>query len=92
MDNELNFEDALNSMLATTVSEAVGEGVIVTKWVLLAEVVDAQAPSLITATSSHVSPWDISGMLSLAQQQAQFDYLVANSISFSGNEDDEDED
>lgn len=87
-----SFEDVLSELLSTTISEAVEEGVIVSKFVLVAEVYNSSEsyPSLVTVPSSNLTPWDISGMLGLVKKQAESDYV--NSTTLFIADDDEDED
>lgn len=60
---ESSFDDTINDILAESLSETMGEGVIVSKWVVVAEIVGSDTKGLVSTPSSAVSPWDFIGML-----------------------------
>ena len=87
-----SFEDKVNKLVAEAISESTGEGVIVTKWVIIGEVTDGREPSLVTAASSNMTSWDFTGMLTLAARSTELEYAAASFLAADSDEDNDEDD
>lgn len=54
--DESNFEDNIRNLITKHVSEGFDEGVVVSKWIIVAEVVDSDSPNLVSFSSSSCTP------------------------------------
>lgn len=88
-DYEESVDDKINKIVSDYVEETTGEGVIVTKYVLLAEIVGSESKAIVSLKQSDMTPWDQMGILS-AELDALRGGYVAHTIFAAMGDDDED--
>lgn len=62
-NEELDPQDQVTELLESIVSKGIDSGVIIPKWIVVAEVVSGDSRNLVSFSSDSVSPWDYIGML-----------------------------
>ena len=87
----LSFEDRVNLLLKNGISEALGNGVIITKWLTICEVVDANNKSLVALKSVDLAAWDYIGFLR-AELAAAESLYSSDALSYGEYYSEEDED
>lgn len=88
---ESDFEDNIRNLITKHISEGFDEGVVVSKWIVVAEVIDSDSSNLVSLSSSSCTPWDFLGMLKAESSVVELGYSTAVNVAHYPHDDDDED-